>query len=367
MLRVDGKVYNFMGIPEYIPVILLPNAAKAPYSCQYTEIAPDKTWMKENFNDSKWMNGAAPFGSKSIGAKTEWKGREIWVRRTFELTNLNIHQLVLELLHDDDVEVYLNGELAFQCAPCYNDSYENKKIAAVVKSKLRQGINTLAMHCTNTAGPGMLDAGLVSIAALKEVTPAIQKSVNLTATQTTYEFTCGGIDLTLNFFSPLLLTNLEILGRPISYISTKTVANDGQTHDVQLFLSAAGEIAANTPQDVMEYSKTPDGGLPLLKVGTRAQPVLQKSGDDLRIDWGYLYFAPMQLNNTVLELASRADAFARFLQLPKPANPISPELLCIESGLGKISTTPVERQFLLSYDERLAIQFFGQPLPPWWR
>ncbi len=369
MIKVDGQAYNFMGVPEYNPVTILPTAAEAKYPAKYTETTPDKRWYKENFKDDQWFNGDGAFGSKGTGAKTEWKGREIWVRRTFELTTLdNIDQLVLELLHDDDVEVYLNGELAFQCAPCYTADYKNKTISDELKKKLRKGKNLLALHCVNTGGPGIVDAGLISISPLKGVIKAEQKSINLTATQTTYEFKCGGIDLTLNFLSPLIMNKLEWLSRPVSYITVKVIANDGQTHDAQLFLGVAGDIAANSPTDQLVFEKKEERGIPMLKVGTQAQPILKKKGDDLRIDWGYLYFAPMEVNNMSLLNKSRAEAFGHFMNLPATSTAASaPEMLCVEAALGKISSAPYERKYMISYDENRAIQFFDQALPPWWR
>src|SRR5579872_2269408 len=52
-------------------------------------------------------------------------------------------------------------------------------------------------------------------------TAANQQWVNVTATQTKYQFNCGGVDLTVTFTSPLLLTDLSVLSRPVTYVSFK--------------------------------------------------------------------------------------------------------------------------------------------------
>src|ERR1700754_4169957 len=48
---------------------------------------------------------------------------------------------------------------------------------------------------------------------------ADQQWVSVNPTQTRYQFACGGVDLSLTFTSPLLLQDIDLLSRPISYVS----------------------------------------------------------------------------------------------------------------------------------------------------
>ena len=76
---------------------------------------------------------------------------------------------------------------------------------------------------------------------------AIQQSVKISATQTSYLFTCGGVDLHLNFTSPLLLQVSDLFPYPINFISYSIQTNDGKPHHVQLFFEAA---EACCPEDI---------------------------------------------------------------------------------------------------------------------
>ncbi|MES1216019.1 MAG: DUF4964 domain-containing protein, partial [Bacteroidota bacterium] len=218
LIKVDGKVFGFLGAPENPVVNIVATGEDIQYECKYTETEPGAEWKNENFNDADWKTGKAPFGSGwGDKAVTEWKSKSIWMRREFELTDLNIEKLVLQLRHDEDVEVFLNGELAYSCDnQCYTGDYRNFPLTDIVKSKLRNGKNLLAMHCTNANGWSWLDAGLGKQEAVKGLNGAVQKSVTVTATQTNYQFDAGQVELELNFLSPLIASNLDLLSRPVS-------------------------------------------------------------------------------------------------------------------------------------------------------
>ena len=105
MIKVDNTIYRFLGkdVPAYTTV--LPASDEAAYKCQYTETEPTNDWQDAKFDDSKWKTGAAPFSDDKTQAKTLWTSKNIWVRRTFTLNDLNIDRLFLKLYHDDNVEV----------------------------------------------------------------------------------------------------------------------------------------------------------------------------------------------------------------------------------------------------------------------
>ena len=118
-----------------------------------------------------------------------------------------------------------------------------------------------------------------------------QRSVSVRPTQTIYTFEGAGVDVTLSFTTPLLPHDLEVFSWPVTYLTWTAKSSDGQRHDVQLYFDASSDIAVNTRDQPVNLWRLQSSSVRALRLGTREQPVLQKSGDDLRIDWGYLYVA----------------------------------------------------------------------------
>lgn len=125
-------------------------------------------------------------------------------------------------------------------------------------------------------------------------TPVIkQTEFNMTAAVTSYKFECEKIRLEISFFSTPFTDDLYRLSRPVSYMTARYATLDGQTHDVSLEISISEELCIDLKSaEAVETSKiTLPCGSPAIKMGSVAQRVLWRSGDDLRIDWGYIYLA----------------------------------------------------------------------------
>ena len=128
--------------------------------------------------------------------------------------------------------------------------------------------------------------------ALPEDVPAMpQKSVTVSATRTQYEFEGSGVGVTLTFMTPALPEDLDVLARPVTYLTYDVRSVDGRPHAIRIQFQASGEIAVNTPDQEVDASSEQIGDLTAIKIGSTDQPILAKKGDDIRIDWGYFYVA----------------------------------------------------------------------------
>jgi len=370
LISVDGDIYRFLGKEAKEYKTILAASDEQTYACKYTETEPAQGWESLSFDDSGWKTGGAPFTDDKGKAKTEWDSKNIWVRRTFDLKNLDINKLYLKLYHDDNVEVYLNGVKIYSYVGWVSDF----KMIPIneFKDQLKTGTNVLAIHCANTAGGSWLDAGLVDEVAASsdaKVQAAEQKSVDINATQTIYQFKCGKADLQLTFTSPLLMNNLDVLSRPVSYISYKIKSNDGKAHQVNVYLGASTTIAVNQPsqQVVAQQYATPN--LSILKAGTVEQPILQKKGDDLRIDWGYMYVATPKAEKAVQYITHGAEGVSSFVNGSTASTDTQGKQLMLNTVIpfGWVGKAPEEKFTELGYDELYSVQYFKQNLKPWWK
>ena len=369
LLKVDGEMYRFLGEQSTLYKTIVAAGDEVNYTAAYTESDPGEGWMNSSFNDSKWKKGKAPFGDNKTVSKTMWLTKDIWVRREFNIINTDFNKLFLKLQHDDDVEVYLNGETVY-ATKGFTGKFVYLPMDEAIKSNIKKGKNVLAVHVKNNVGGAWLDAGIVEEpkqSTGEKIAIAVQKSVTLNATQTAYEFTCGKIDLSLTFTSPLLIDNLTILSRPVSYISAKVKSNDGVQHQVRLYLGASTDIAANTATQQIKAQKYTANNLAILKAGTVEQPILKKKGDDLRIDWGYLYIATPSAANVKQSVSQTADMPKAFQSAATNVSTGKHLMLNTVVNMGKTGSTEKEQLILIGYDDLYAVQYFSKNLKPWWK
>lgn len=373
-LRVDGKVYSFMGDPAMPAQAFASTGITAPYTCRYMADSVSSDWYTENYDDSKWKQGNAPFGNTGSGAATIWDTKEIWMRRTVEVIDATPNRLILQLRCDDDAEIYLNGEQVYIQKGWLSD-YKEIILPDDAKKKLHTGTNLLAIHCTNTGGYAWLDAGLAKQSLIKGFNKAVQQNVNVTATQTEYSFICGKVLLTVNFLSPLLATNIDILSRPLSYVNFKTRSLDSAVHEANLFFAVSSSLCVNSDTEAVEAQAYYHKDLQMIRAGSVEQKILAASGDDVRINWGYAYVSVpnnKDYHTAVTSLQSIAKDYLRsgVLVSPYPGITVTDKNCWLAFNISMfpgIAGYESSARCMIGYDDIYSIQYFGKPLQAWWK
>jgi hypothetical protein len=164
-LRGQATAKDWAPLPLAEVRTVVPTGLDAGIPWRFTLQPPADGWQQPGFDDSAWTAGEAGFGTKETpGAivRTTWGGPQIWLRRTFSLTELPDAPLRLLAHHDEDAEVYVNGVLAAKL-PGYSRNYERFELSPAARAALRVGDNTFAVHCRQTAGGQYIDVGLVTV------------------------------------------------------------------------------------------------------------------------------------------------------------------------------------------------------------
>ncbi len=130
----------------------------------YTEKKPRAEWTTAGFDDARWSQGKAPFGLKGgwqgkMG--TKWSSKNIWLRQDFECDGGAVDRAALIIHHDDDTEVFLNGQEIWTHGR-WNDVYQAFDVTEKMKAAIKPGANTLAVHVHQDHGGQFLDLALLA-------------------------------------------------------------------------------------------------------------------------------------------------------------------------------------------------------------
>ena len=211
-----------------------------------------------------------------------------------------------------------------------------------------------------------------------------QQSVQVRPRETAYEFTYGGVALSVTFSTPTFQDEAlwDLNSRPITYVTFASRSLDGRPHAVQILFDATAESTVKDTAEVVTWSRFPissNGSAPVqaLVMGKYQQTPL--SGTDDLVDWGYLLFAADLAQSGVASVVSSSVAVrGQFTadgtlpttddQPPRAAHDNWP-VLAVSFDFGAVPATgaAVTRFLTVAYDEVEAVRFFGTPMVPYWR
>ena len=211
-----------------------------------------------------------------------------------------------------------------------------------------------------------------------------QTSCVIRPMSTVYTFECEKASLELTFTSPLLLNDLMICARPISYITYKVTPKDTEEHKIELHFGFSAEQCVNRNDQQVFFNVTPHSTY--FSSGT--EHMLERSGDGHRIEWGELHvIAPQHyadvlpvrrylqhlrnnysdLKQYVNTLGTLSDAGpGGYLRYEKTAvYPNYPTIIamCKHTTAGEV----VADHIGVGYNDIKSIQYFGENIEGYWR
>ena len=350
VITVDGQPYRFLGKDGLEKRFIINKSEKdMGWDASYVVKKPTGKWMDKVYDDSNWQKGEGCFGSDSKKpiAHTKWDGPEIWVRREFMLEEGQISRnMELYILANDYGTAYVNGIQVYDSKK-RSSSPTYVKLSDEVINSLVVGKNVIAAHGSNPTGSAQLDVALVSSIDVScgVDNTAEQLYADVQPMNTHYGFTCGPVELSVSFLAPLFLDNLDLISRPVNYMSYEVRSIDGAKHDVQISLEATPAWAVHlygNEETVSEtYSKN---GIAYLKASSVKQDILGKAGDDDRINWGSFYMAASDKN---ISATINEDGYMKFTR----------SVGNVKSATGK---------FMIGYDDLYSVQYLGKNLRPYW-
>ena len=182
----------------------------------------------------------------------------------------------------------------------------------------------------------------------RECSKMVQTEMDIDALSTRATFEGGGIRLYVKFTSPLLIDNLDIMTRPVSYLSLSYESIDDKEHTVELKISCSSQLCLDGGKESpIVHEEFATASVKGIRMGNSVQKILNRSGDDLRIDWGYFYLG-IKSNSVKCEYED------------KPAHH-APKIIA-KSAL----TENEESLVLFAYDDIKSIDYFGDHLTSYW-
>ena len=378
LLRVDGTTYRWMGTErDCLLTAIAPMTDETTWSGRVSHTTQSGTgWAAPDYDDSSWSVEEAAWGTAGEYPRVKhvWKdtNSDIYIRRTVTITAADLErELWVMFSHDDVFELFVNGTRIVRTGETWLQG-EKQRLTDAQRALLHEGDNLIAAHCHNTTGGAYVDFGLYANTWQKvgDVTTATQTAVDVLATNTYYTFTCGPVEFSVVFTAPMIIDDLDLLSMPINYISTRVRSIDGQPHTCQLFIGTTPQMVVNEMTQPTVSTLVTENGTEYIKSGSVAQPVLGRAGDQITIDWGWLYIPAIDGTVSIAPLGDMENAFLTTGAPAASAKEVTTQnesqFPCLAYVHDFGTTADASSFMMVGYDEVYDIQYFKKNYKGYW-
>jgi beta-galactosidase len=152
-------------VPELSPdTVFVPNSRQGSTMWRVAWSAPRASWYRPDFDDSGWLRSRGAFGRRGapqLVVRRTWETPDIYLRTHFDVARIP-RLLRLQLFHDRDVEIVINGRTVVR-RKGYTTDYVTLDVPLDPAELLRVGTNLLAVHCRQDRRSQNLDVGLTAV------------------------------------------------------------------------------------------------------------------------------------------------------------------------------------------------------------
>ena len=205
-----------------------------------------------------------------------------------------------------------------------------------------------------------------------------QTACRVLPTRTVYAFEAGGVRLTVTFLTPALPHKLEVLSRPLTYLVFEIESLDGAAHDCSVCFDCGGAPCVDQIGDQIVWGRFRHPEFELLSLAAADQRPLRRSGDNLRIEWGRLFFGiprKFQAETAIAENPSLRRPFAQNGTITSVPDDLNMPQAVKENWIAMAFTLPLavpanghaEAWAVIAYDDVWSIEYLNRKLQAYWR
>jgi hypothetical protein len=204
-----------------------------------------------------------------------------------------------------------------------------------------------------------------------------QTSLEVTPTRSRFTLEGGGVELVVEFLSPVEPGDLKRQSIPLSYVVISARSIDGHTHDVQIYADISGEwcSADDSQQITWAPSKVSSGGQTLQVWSVQLANQQPLTEQNQQAAWGSTVWATPSGAGLTYQSGQDVVVRAQFVSNGKLANTNDTDYRAIQDNwpvfafcadLGQLGGAAATVPLSIGLVRTPAVSYLGQDLPPLW-
>ncbi len=255
----------------------------------------------------------------------------------------------------------------------YLSTWQTSTVSPGTWQTFWNGDTTAMAGIVRIDGTSFVCAGDPSIGGALE-----QTLLTLTATRSVFTLQGGGVQITLEYLSPIEPGDLQRQSIPMAWVLVTARSIDGASHDVSLYLDVTGEWLSGDPTQPFTWAPVsvpyPGGVLQAWTMQLEQPQILTEI--DNRAQWGTIILATPQIPGLSYQSGPSDTVRTQFVDQGVLLDSDDTSYTSIGGDgypsfgfaldLGQVGSQPQTRQFSLGQVRTPLVSYLGMPLQPLW-